>query len=84
MTTSTVESLKRVVAESLSVPPEKVTEEASFVDDLGAGSLDLVEMVMTLEEEFGVEIPDADYPKLITVGDAIRYIGEREIAEVAE
>ncbi len=80
MSTSTVESLKRVVAESLSVPPEKVTPEASFIDDLGAGSLDLVEMVMTLEEEFGVEIPDADYPKLTTVGAAIQYLSERGIA----
>ena len=80
MSTSTVESLKRVVAESLSVPPEKVVPEASFIDDLGAGSLDLVEMVMTLEEEFGVEIPDADYPKLTTVGAAIQYLSERGIA----
>jgi acyl carrier protein len=59
------------------VKKEEVTDNAKFVDDLGADSLDTVELVMALEEEFGVEIPDEDAEKLITVGDALRYIEEK-------
>jgi acyl carrier protein len=55
----------------------KVTDEAAFVEDLGADSLDTVELVMRFEEEFEVEIPDEDAEKMLTVGDAIRYLGER-------
>ena len=56
---------------------EEVTDSAKFVDDLGADSLDTVELVMALEEEFGIEIPDEEAEKLITVGDALRYIEEK-------
>jgi acyl carrier protein len=68
------EKVKSIIAEQLGVKPEEVTPEASFVDDLGADSLDTVELVMALEEEFGIEIPDEDAEKIATVGDAIKYI----------
>lgn len=71
------EKIKAVIAEQLGVKPEEVTEQAKFVDDLGADSLDTVELVMALEEEYGVEIPDEDAEKLTTVGDAIKYIDEK-------
>jgi acyl carrier protein len=71
------EKVKSIIAEQLGVKPEEVTPEASFVDDLGADSLDTVELVMALEEEFGVEIPDEDAEKITTVGDAIKYIEEK-------
>jgi len=71
------EKVKSIIAEQLGVKPEEVTPEASFVDDLGADSLDTVELVMALEEEFGVEIPDEDAEKIATVGDAIKYIEEK-------
>jgi acyl carrier protein len=67
-----------IIAEQLGVDPSEVTPEASFVDDLGADSLDTVELVMALEEEFGVEIPDEDAEKITTVNDAIKYIQEHE------
>ena len=73
------EKIKGVIAEQLGVKAEEVTEEAKFVDDLGADSLDTVELVMALEEEYGVEIPDEDAEKLTTVGGAIKYI-EKKIA----
>jgi acyl carrier protein len=63
-----------IVAEQLGVDVEEVNPEASFVDDLGADSLDTVELVMALEEEFGIEIPDEDAENISTVGDAISYI----------
>jgi len=72
-----VEKVKSIIAEQLGVKPEEVVPEASFIDDLGADSLDTVELVMALEEEFGVEIPDEDAEKIATVGDAIRYIEEK-------
>lgn len=68
------EKVKEIVADRLGVDPEEVTPEASFVEDLGADSLDTVELVMALEEEFGIEIPDEDAEKIQTVGDAIDYI----------
>lgn len=71
------EKIKSVIAEQLGVKPEEVTEQAKFVDDLGADSLDTVELVMALEEEYGVEIPDEDAEKLVSVGDAIKYIDEK-------
>ncbi len=69
-----IEKVKGIVAEQLGVKPEEVTPEAKFIDDLGADSLDTVELVMALEEEFGLEIPDEEAEKLVTVGDAIKYI----------
>jgi len=69
--------IKTVIAEQLGVKPEEVTDQAKFVDDLGADSLDTVELVMALEEEYGVEIPDEDAEKLTTVGEAIKYIEEK-------
>ena len=64
------------MADVLGVDEEEVTEQASFVDDLGADSLDIVELVMALEEEFDLEIPDEDAEKIATVGDAVNYIKE--------
>jgi acyl carrier protein len=69
--------VKAIIAEQLGVKPEEVTEEAKFVEDLGADSLDTVELVMALEEEFGVEIPDEDAEKMTTVGAALSYIDEK-------
>jgi len=66
--------VKDIIINELGVEPEKVTPEASFVEDLGADSLDTVELVMAFEEEFGMEIPDEEAEKLQTVGDAINYI----------
>ena len=71
---ATFDRVKKVVVEQLEVSEEEVTPTASFVDDLGADSLDVVELVMGLEEEFDVEIPDEDAEKIATVGDAITYI----------
>ncbi len=68
------EKIKSIIAEQLGVKPEEVTPQASFIDDLGADSLDTVELIMALEEEFNVEIPDEDAEKMTTVGDAIKYI----------
>ena len=77
---STVEQqVKAIVAEQLGVKAEQVTSTASFVDDLGADSLDTVELVMAFEEEFGIEIPDEDAEKLQTVGDAINYLKEKGV-----
>ena len=70
----TAERVKKIVVEHLGVESEKVTEEASFIDDLGADSLDIVELVMAFEEEFSVEIPDDAAEKIATVKDAIDYI----------
>lgn len=74
---ATYDRVKKVVVEQLEVSEEEVTPTASFVDDLGADSLDVVELVMGLEEEFDVEIPDEDAEKIATVGDAITYIDEK-------
>jgi acyl carrier protein len=72
----TADRVKKIVVEHLGVEPDKVTEDASFIDDLGADSLDIVELVMAFEEEFGVEIPDDAAEKIVTVKDAITYIKE--------
>jgi len=71
------DKIKSIIAEQLGVKPEEVTPAASFVDDLGADSLDTVELIMALEEEFNIEIPDEDAEKMKTVGDAIKYIEEK-------
>jgi acyl carrier protein len=77
ITMSTVDQrVKAIVAEQLGVKEEQVTSDASFVDDLGADSLDTVELVMALEEEFEIEIPDEDAEKITTVQQAIDYINE--------
>ena len=68
------DKVKKIVVENLSVQEDQVTPEARFVEDLGADSLDLVELVMAFEEEFGSDSPDEDAEKLTTVGDAIKYI----------
>jgi len=71
---SVVDKVKKIIAEKLSVDLEEVVPEASFVDDLGADSLDLVELIMSMEEEFDIDISDEDAEKLVTVKDAIDYI----------
>ncbi|MEI8345196.1 MAG: acyl carrier protein [Candidatus Omnitrophota bacterium] len=71
------QKVRSIIAEQLGVKVEEVTDNASFVDDLGADSLDTVELVMALEEEFGVEIPDEDAEKMTNVGEALRYIDEK-------
>ena len=75
------EKITEIIVEQLGVKPEEVVPEASFVDDLGADSLDTVELVMAFEEEFGAEIPDEDAEKLLTVGDAIKYVSEKASAK---
>jgi acyl carrier protein len=74
---SVEQQVKAIVAEQLGVKQEQVTSDASFVDDLGADSLDTVELVMALEEEFEIEIPDEDAEKITTVQQAIDYINDR-------
>ncbi|HOJ28679.1 MAG: acyl carrier protein [Spirochaetes bacterium] len=68
------EKIKKIIVDQLGVDESEVTLQASFVDDLGADSLDTVELVMALEEEFGIEIPDEDAEKLLTVEDVVKYI----------
>ena len=70
--------VRKIVVEHLNVDAEKVVEKASFIDDLGADSLDIVELVMAFEEEFGVEIPDDAAEKIGTVSDAIKYIDDNK------
>lgn len=74
--TDTAERVKAIIVEQLGVPTEEVIESASFIEDLGADSLDIVELVMALEEEYDIEISDEDAEKIQTVGDAINYIQE--------
>jgi acyl carrier protein len=71
-----LEKVKGIIVEQLGVTENSVTMEASFIDDLGADSLDIVELVMALEEEFDIEIPDADAEKVVTVEDVVEYIKE--------
>ena len=71
------EKVKSIIVEQLGVDADEVTPEASFIDDLGADSLDIVELVMAFEETFGLEIPDEDAEKISTVADAVRYIQSR-------
>ena len=74
MATDVADKVKKMVVDHLGVDETKVTEEANFIDDLGADSLDTVELVMAFEEEFGSEISDSDAEKILTVGDAIKFI----------
>ena len=75
---TTFERLKKIIVEQLGVDEEEVTTEASFVEDLNADSLDLVELIMSLEEEFGMEISDEDAEKIQKVSDAVEYIEEHQ------
>ncbi|MEC7386122.1 MAG: acyl carrier protein [Gemmatimonadota bacterium] len=69
--------VREIIINELGVEPEKVTDDASFVEDLGADSLDTVELVMAFEEEFGLDIPDEDAEKMRTVGDAVGYLNKQ-------
>jgi acyl carrier protein len=75
------EKVKSIIVEQLGVDADEVTMDASFTDDLGADSLDIVELVMAFEEEFGIEIPDEDAEKIATVKDAVTYIDEHSGSE---
>jgi len=75
---SIFDKVKEIIVEQLGVDEKDVTMESSFVDDLGADSLDIVEMVMAFEEEFDMEIPDEDAEKIRTVGDAVEYIQNKQ------
>ncbi len=72
------EKVKKMIDEQLGVNESEVLPDAKFIDDLGADSLDIVELVMALEDEYGIEIPDEDAEKIQTVGDAVRYIEEHQ------
>ena len=72
------QKLKTIVVDQLGVNEENVTMEATFVDDLAADSLDIVELVMTIEEEFDLEIPDSDAEKIVTIDDVVKYIEEHK------
>ena len=72
------ERVKEIIVEQLSVNAEQVTQNAKFIEDLGADSLDVVELVMAFEEQFGVEVPDEDAEKLQTVGDVVKYIEDKD------
>jgi len=74
---SVAQEVKEIIVEQLGVDPAQVTDEASFVDDLGADSLDTVELIMALEEKFGLEIKDEEAEKITTVGQTIKYIEEK-------
>lgn len=76
--TEVLEKVKEIVVEHLGVEADKVVEGANFIDDLGADSLDTVELVMAFEEEFGIEIPDDAAEKIATVGDAVTFISENK------
>jgi acyl carrier protein len=78
VSSSVEEKVIAIVSEQLNIPKEDIKLESSFVDDLKADSLDVVELVMEFEDEFGVTIPDEDYEKIRTVGDAIKYIQEKQ------
>lgn len=72
------EKLKKIIVEGLGASEESITMEATFVDDLSADSLDIVELIMSLEEEFEIEIPDSEAEKIVTVGDVVKYIQEHK------
>ena len=74
MTKDVADKVKKMVADHLGIEESKVVEEANFIDDLGADSLDTVELVMAFEEEFGSEISDSEAEKILTVGDAVKFI----------
>jgi acyl carrier protein len=76
MSMETIERVKKIIVDQLGIDANKITEESSFVDDLGADSLDIVELIMAFEEEFDIEIPDEDAEKIKTVEDAIKYLNK--------
>ena len=76
----TAERVKKIVVDHLNVDADKVTDNASFIEDLGADSLDTVELVMSCDEEFGIEIPDDAAESIVTVGDAVKYIDMQQAA----
>ena len=78
----TIDRLKKIIADRLGVDESEIKEEASFKDDLGADSLDVVELIMELEDEFGLEISDEDAEKIATVGDVIKYLEARQYQEI--
>lgn len=79
MSEKTIEQrVKDIIVEQLGVKPDQVTTDAKFIEDLGADSLDIVELIMALEEEFGYEIPDEEAEKLLTVGDVVKYIEDHQ------
>lgn len=78
------EQVRQIIAEQLMVELDEVTDDASFIEDLGADSLDTVEMIMEIEDEFGIEIPDEDAEKLQTVGQAIEYVKKKVQAQQAK
>ena len=78
MADNIAEKVKEIIINELGVDPEKVTADASFVDDLGADSLDTVELIMAFEEEFTIDIPDEDAEQMRTVGEAVAYIEKNE------
>jgi acyl carrier protein len=71
------DKVKKIIVDQLGVDENEITPEASFIDDLGADSLDTVELIMAFEEEFNLEIPDEEAEKLTTVGDALKYLNEK-------
>ena len=73
------DNVKKIIIDQLGVQEDQVTEDAKFIEDLGADSLDLVELIMAFEEEFGQDIPDEDSEKLLSVGDAIRYVESKSL-----
>ncbi len=75
---NTEEQVRDIICEKLSVKPDQVSPETSFVNDIGADSLDLVELIMELEDKFDMQIPDEEAEKILTVGDAIKYIEEHQ------
>ena len=79
MTKDISSKIKKMVADHLGIEESKVTDEANFIDDLGADSLDTVELVMAFEEEFGAEISDSEAEKILTVGDAVKFIESKSV-----
>ncbi|WAM30883.1 acyl carrier protein [Caldicellulosiruptor naganoensis] len=78
MNSEIFEKVRKIIADKLDIEVDKITPESSFLDDLGADSLDIVELIMELEEEFNIEIPDEDAEKIRTVADAVKYIEEHQ------
>jgi acyl carrier protein len=76
---NTDKKIKVIIADQLGIPEEEISNDSSFVEDLGADSLDIVELIMAMEEEFEIEIPDEDAEKLLTVQDAVEYVKKRAV-----